>query len=191
MLLQIWSWEHIHIGRPIIWTIRPDGQHDQEDNADDFEPVLSSQHRRGMDPLAVSWLCVYLSRFHSPHTLVYYRDALDRQRDEQITWQPYTAAKMDALPHICTSGHEILRSCFPLICFDIIELHLPDRVMRQFGLEQVILQACDTQPQLHVIDWRTGDKNYVVRHRLHVDAWNDRASTLVRGDNFTGHSSGM
>ena len=53
MLLQIWSWEHIHIGRPIIRTIRPDGQHDQEDDADDFEPVLGSQHRRGMDPLAV------------------------------------------------------------------------------------------------------------------------------------------
>ncbi|XP_057549060.1 serine/threonine-protein phosphatase 7 long form homolog [Amaranthus tricolor] len=83
MLLQIWSWEHIHIGRPIIRTVRPDGQHDQEDDADDFEPILGSQHRRGMDPLAVSWLRVYLSRSHSPHTLVYYRDALDRQRDEQ------------------------------------------------------------------------------------------------------------
>ena len=53
MLLQIWSWEHIHIGRPIIRTIRPDGQHDQEDDAGDFEPVLGSQHRRGLDPLAV------------------------------------------------------------------------------------------------------------------------------------------
>ncbi|XP_057517863.1 serine/threonine-protein phosphatase 7 long form homolog [Amaranthus tricolor] len=83
MLLQIWSWEHIHIGRPIIRTVRPDGQHDQEDDADDFEPILGSQHRRGMDPLAVSWLRVYLSRSHSPHTLVYYRDTLDRQRDEQ------------------------------------------------------------------------------------------------------------
>ncbi|XP_057540470.1 serine/threonine-protein phosphatase 7 long form homolog [Amaranthus tricolor] len=85
MLLQIWSWEHIHIGRPIIRTVRPDGQHDQEDDADDFEPILRSQHWRGMDPLAVSWLRVYLSRSHSPHTLVYYRDALDRQRDEQMT----------------------------------------------------------------------------------------------------------
>ncbi|XP_057527841.1 uncharacterized protein LOC130806685 [Amaranthus tricolor] len=159
MLLQIWSWEHIYIGRPIIRTIRPDGQHDQEDDADDFEPVLGSQHRCGMDPLPVSWLRVYLSRSYSPHTLVYYRDALDRQQDEQMTWQPYTAAKMDALPHICTSGHEIWRSRCPLICFDIVELHLPDRVMRQFGLEQVIPQAYDTQPQLHAIDRRTGDKN--------------------------------
>ncbi|XP_057537485.1 serine/threonine-protein phosphatase 7 long form homolog isoform X2 [Amaranthus tricolor] len=107
-----------------------------------------------------------------------------------MTWQPYTAAKMDALPHICTSGHEIWRSRCPLICFDIVELYLPDRVMRQFGLEQVIPHACDTQPQIHAIDQRTGDKNYVVRHRSHVDAWNDRASRLVRGDNYTGHSSG-
>ena len=53
MLLQIWSWEHIHIGRPIIRTFRPAGKHNQEDDAKDFEPVLGSQHRRGMDSLAV------------------------------------------------------------------------------------------------------------------------------------------
>ena len=97
---------------------------------------------------------------------------------------------MDALPHICRSGHEIWRSRCPLICFDIIELHLPDRVMRQFGLEQVIPHACDTQTQLHAIDRRTGDKNYVIRHRSQVDAWNDRASRLVQGENYTRQSSG-
>ena len=107
-----------------------------------------------------------------------------------MTWQPYTAAKMDALPHICTSGHEIWRSRCPLICFDIVELHLPDRVMRQFGLERVIPHACDTQPQLPAIDRRIGDKNYVIRHRSHVDVWNDRASRLVQGDNYTDQSSG-
>ena len=42
LLLQIWSWEHIHIERPIIRTIRPAGQHDQDDDAEDFEPVLGS-----------------------------------------------------------------------------------------------------------------------------------------------------
>ena len=151
-----------------------------------------------------SWLRVYLLRSHSLHTLVYYRDALDQQRNDQVikiyyfyylsinytyywaywfllqmTWQPYTTAKMDALPHICRSVHEIWRSHCSLVCFDIVELHLPDSVMRQFGLEQVIPRACDTQPQLHVINRRTGDKNYVIRHRSQIDAWNDWASWLV------------
>ncbi|XP_057521657.1 serine/threonine-protein phosphatase 7 long form homolog isoform X2 [Amaranthus tricolor] len=170
--------------------IRSPGQHAQDDIVEDSKLVLGSQHRRGRDPLAVSWLRVYLSRFHSLHTLAYYRDALDRQRNDQMTWQSYTTAKMEALPDICRSGHGIWRSRCPLICFDIVELHLPDRVMRQFVLEQVIPDACDTQTALHAIDRRIGDKNYNLRHRSKVDAWNDRASRLVQGANYTGQSSG-
>ena len=50
-------------------------------------------------------------------------------------------------------------SLCPLIHFDIMEFHLTDRVMRRFGLEQPIPDACDTQVALHAIDWRTWDKN--------------------------------
>jgi mobile domain-containing protein len=53
LLLQIWSWEHIHIGRPEIRMVRHIGEHAQVDNADDFEPILGTQHQRGIDPLAV------------------------------------------------------------------------------------------------------------------------------------------
>ncbi|XP_057548218.1 serine/threonine-protein phosphatase 7 long form homolog [Amaranthus tricolor] len=63
LLLQKWFWEHIHIGRPIIRTIRPAGQQDQDDDAEDYEPLASR----------ISF---------------------------EMTWQPYTTAKMDALPHI-------------------------------------------------------------------------------------------
>ena len=62
--------------------------------------------------------------------------------------------------------------------------------MCKFHLEQVIPDACDTQVALHAIDRRTADKNYLIRHRLHVDAWNDRAAQLVQGENYTGHSLG-
>ena len=66
-----------------------------------------------------------------------------------------------------------------------------DRVMRQFGLEQPISDAYDTQATLHAIDRRTAEKNFLVRHRSHVDAWNDRESVMVQGENCTGHSLGM
>ena len=49
--------------------------------------------------------------------------------------------------HICRSGHGIWRSLCPLICFDIVESHLPYRVMCQFDLEQVIPDA--VTPNLH------------------------------------------
>ena len=107
-----------------------------------------------------------------------------------MTWQPYTVSKMEALPEICRAGQSVWRARCPLICFDIVEFHLPDRVMRQFGLEQLIPDACDTEAALHTIDRRTADKNYSVRHRSHVDAWNDRAARLVQGENYTGQSLG-
>ena len=108
-----------------------------------------------------------------------------------MTWQPYTAAKMEGLPDICRDGQVTWRSRCPLICFDIVEFHMPDRVMRQFGLDQPIPDTCDTQATLHGIDRRTADKNFPVRHRSHVDAWNDQESTIVQGENYTGQSLGM
>ena len=108
-----------------------------------------------------------------------------------MTWQPYTMAKMEALADICRDSQVIWRSRCPLICFDIVEFHLSDRVMRQFGLEKPILDACDTQATPHAIDRRTADKNLLVRHRSHLDAWNDRESIMVQGENYTEHSLGM
>ncbi|KAG9440249.1 hypothetical protein H6P81_020414 [Aristolochia fimbriata] len=41
------------------------------------------------------------------------------------------------LPAICVEGRRIWLSRTPLICFEIVELHVPDRVMLQFRLEQL------------------------------------------------------
>ena len=38
--LQIWLWEHIHIERPIIRMVRPQGRHVQFDEANDLDPGL-------------------------------------------------------------------------------------------------------------------------------------------------------
>ncbi|XP_057248157.1 serine/threonine-protein phosphatase 7 long form homolog [Beta vulgaris subsp. vulgaris] len=89
LLLQIWAWEHIHIGRPRISRVR-----DPPPQFDEAVPILGSQHVPGIDPLAVSWLRVHISRSHTAGGLPYYRDALDHQTDEQMTWQPYTDARL-------------------------------------------------------------------------------------------------
>ena len=102
-----------------------------------------------------------------------------------MTWQPYTVAKVEALSDICRDSQVIWQSHYPLIC-NIMKFHLSDRVMRQFSLEQPIPDACDTQATLHAIDRRTADKNFLVRHRSHVDAWNDRESMMLQEENYTG-----
>ncbi|XP_057249382.1 serine/threonine-protein phosphatase 7 long form homolog [Beta vulgaris subsp. vulgaris] len=79
LLLQIWAWEHIHIGRPRISRVR-----DPPPQFDEAVPILGSQHVPGIDPLAVSWLRVHISRSHTAGGLPYYRDALDHQTDEQV-----------------------------------------------------------------------------------------------------------
>ncbi|XP_021727233.1 serine/threonine-protein phosphatase 7 long form homolog [Chenopodium quinoa] len=50
ILLQLWSWEHITIGRPYIRRPRDPPQEDPE--AEDEDDILGTQHQRGVDPLA-------------------------------------------------------------------------------------------------------------------------------------------
>lgn len=50
----------------------------------------------------------------------------------------------------CTMGQEYWRSVCPLICFYVIEHHIPSRVMRQFGvLQDVLPDNVDTNKELH------------------------------------------
>ncbi|KAF7808263.1 serine/threonine-protein phosphatase 7 long form-like protein [Senna tora] len=52
-----------------------------------------------------------------------------------IVWQPY---KHQELPEYCLVGSNIWQAHVPLIYFHIIEWHQPDRVLRQFGMDQSI-----------------------------------------------------
>ncbi|XP_057247555.1 serine/threonine-protein phosphatase 7 long form homolog [Beta vulgaris subsp. vulgaris] len=181
LLLQIWAWEHIHIGRPRISRVR-----DPPPQFDEAVPILGSQHVPGIDPLAVSWLRVHISRSHTAGGLPYYRDALDHQTDEQMTWQPYTDARLALLPAICRADRHVWRTMAPLICFDIVEFHFPGRVMRQFGFEQTIPAPSDTSTTLHAIDRRSKNKNYPLRHRPYIAHWDEREGHIVQGTPFSG-----
>ena len=61
------------------------------------------------------------------------------------------------------------RSRVPLICFWLVEFHLPNRVLRQFGLKQEQPEDADTNHNLHKIDVRGKvDKNWRVEHAVHI-----------------------
>ncbi|KAH0776782.1 hypothetical protein KY290_008193 [Solanum tuberosum] len=58
--------------------------------------------------------------------------------EDQFIWEPYSANLIESLPDYCHVGRDIWRARVPIFCSDVVEVHLPDRVMRQFGLVQEI-----------------------------------------------------
>ena len=66
-------------------------------------------------------------------------------------------------------------STYPLHCFNIVEMHFPDRVMWQFGMSQHILDYVDTCDELHDIS-RQGkqEENWLLIHRVYLNMWHAR-----------------
>ncbi|MQL72838.1 hypothetical protein Taro_005188 [Colocasia esculenta] len=116
-LLQLWSWEQLHVGRPDI---------------------------------AMHLLAQDMSLGH--------RSEFDHQEDYQVRWEPYTADILEMLPAVSRQASHLWLSRVPLISFSIVEMHVPDRVLRQFGRVQHILGPVDaldrvTRKGRGHIDW--------------------------------------
>ncbi|KAG9453155.1 hypothetical protein H6P81_006059 [Aristolochia fimbriata] len=110
----LWEWECLHTGRPTLLE----------------EPALQG------GPLGSRWNVRWTNATNPSGNLVLYKTELDHQRSYQVKWQSYLDF-MQHLPAICVEGRRIWLSRTPLICFEIVELHVPDRVMLQFGLGQL------------------------------------------------------
>jgi len=105
----------------------------------------------------------------------------------QIIWQPYTEVVMQLLPDICRSDSQVWRSRVPLICFDVVEFHVPDRVLRQFGYVQTIPSPIDTDDALHKKD-RRRRCNWLTTHARHLTDWDARLALVVQGTPWVGPS---
>ena len=97
-----------------------------------------------------------------------------------MIWQPYSEELLGQLPHYCTVGRLIWPARVPLICFNVVEWHLPDRVMRQFGFHQGVPENFDTSRELHRFEFRTAT-NWTTKHRCYIDIWNQRYGRLIQG----------
>ncbi|XP_019066949.1 serine/threonine-protein phosphatase 7 long form homolog [Solanum lycopersicum] len=93
----------------------------------------------------------------------------------QFIWEPYSDDLIESLPDYCRIERDIWRVRDPIFCWDIIEVHLPDRVMRQFGLKQMI-----PTPFLfdatHFHHDRRGrpNTNWKLEHAQWLPFWNQR-----------------
>jgi len=173
ILLQLWSWERIGMGRPEVVTVP------------DYIPPcpeypLGSQMQVGLDPLGCRWLGI--KRRYKDHKLAYgvYRQILDMLTEEQFIWEPYTVDVLECLHERCKEEREAYLVKVPLICFYMVELHNPDRCVRQFGWYQQIPDICSTQPSMHAIDNRTNEHDYTSGvFKEYLEEWNDRRENVL------------
>ncbi|KAL7221506.1 hypothetical protein ACSBR1_023458 [Camellia fascicularis] len=71
----------------------------------------------------------------------------------------------------------------PLICFDVVEWHLPDRVLRQFGRIQSVLNRYDTKWRLHATDRRgRAGTDWSMFHMRYIQLWDARRDNIVQAD---------
>ncbi|CDP00841.1 unnamed protein product [Coffea canephora] len=91
--------------------------------------------------------------------------------------EPYSEDVLASLPAYCTTGRDIWRSVTYPICWDVVEPHLPHRVMRQFGFHQSLpdMRLTDNQAALHSLDRRgMANQDWNTTHRQYIDIWTDR-----------------
>ncbi|KAE8808434.1 serine/threonine-protein phosphatase 7 [Hordeum vulgare] len=181
LLLSVWRWERLPVGRPKAATWKTWDDHDN--------PVR-------LPTLAYKWDVV--SEVASDVNLSYkqYTNEMDSLTAEQVEWQPYGAgpsfgdANTFHLNPICLQEKHLWLMHCPLICNWAVEFHLLHCVMHQFGLFQPHPpEWVDTDTQLHrldrrtqrkIKDWHKHHKNYVIMFEQSVQAATSTQGTQPR-----------
>ncbi|KAL5141231.1 Serine/threonine-protein phosphatase 7 long form [Glycine soja] len=147
ILLQLWAWER-------CTTLAPKRT----------PPVIENK------PLGHRWL-----RRGNQHIgnddLIVFRRKLDIMKRHE----PYATTVMSVLPPICLIGSVAWCTVVPLICFHVVEWHQPDRVLRQFRMQQPI-PGCPSQPvNIHGITLKgKQDENWKQLFAPIISQWNNR-----------------
>uniref|UniRef100_A0A2N9ECY8 Aminotransferase-like plant mobile domain-containing protein n=1 Tax=Fagus sylvatica TaxID=28930 RepID=A0A2N9ECY8_FAGSY len=189
ILVQLWAWSRFPHISPAIKSIQPivnavddanananvDADADVEVPADDADadvevPADAAQPLPG-GPYGTRW-----------------RNAKDiKDVSTHVIWEPYTDDVLSSLPEYCRIGQEVWRSVTPLICFQIVEWHLPNRALRQFGMQQDIPQPANTDVKLHDCDLRGKvHENWRQRWRHYISIWDHRREHVVTRDKMVG-----
>ncbi|XP_075499438.1 uncharacterized protein LOC142537838 [Primulina tabacum] len=133
-------------------------------------------------PYGVRWKYGF-SYTHSPtHSVRIIRDSLDRMNNNEFNWSVYKKNDIDMKTIIDSYDNRIRRCVCSLICFDIVEMHRHNRVMRQFGRRQSIPGSAVDNDDMHNIT-RIGHRNTDWRdyHRNSIELWNIRLSYVFKG----------
>ncbi|KAE8793445.1 serine/threonine-protein phosphatase 7 [Hordeum vulgare] len=171
LLLSVWSWEHLLVGRPREATFKTWDDHDN--------------HVR-LPTWAYKWGVV--SEVTSDVNLLYkqYTNEMDSLTAEQVEWQPYGVGPSFGDAHtfqlnpICLQERDLWLICCPLICNWVVEFLLPHCVLHKFGLFQqrpsewvytdAQLYRLDRRRQRKIMDWNKHHKKYATMFEQSVEA---------------------
>uniref|UniRef100_I1NW18 PI-PLC Y-box domain-containing protein n=1 Tax=Oryza glaberrima TaxID=4538 RepID=I1NW18_ORYGL len=164
LLLQLWSWERSHVGRPLVRSpLCPETDIPQD-----------------LPPVGFRWVGARTQSENATRCLKQYRDELNLQRADQVKWEPYLHIESSSLPLLCTKDADLWLTQAPLINFPIVEMYLPERVMRQFGLRQSIPPPFrPTLQALHRISRRGREReNWEETHHEYIQEWEARRQRI-------------
>ena len=94
---------------------------------------------------------------------------------------------LNQLPYIYLVDQEIWRTMSPLIYFEIVEWHRPERVLCQFGMHQEIPPACSYEQQLHKVDARgRHQRDWATYHASYIALWDTRGARIITSPSMAG-----
>ncbi|KAL2227979.1 UNVERIFIED_CONTAM: Protein MAIN-LIKE 1, partial [Sesamum indicum] len=138
------------------------------------------------------WLLAapYGATWNSQHTFIrtvwgtvrVIREILDKMQADQFIWQPYDMDSDVIMTYTADLNPQLWSSSCPLVFYAIVEMHHPERILRQFEMRQNISEAMDTRDMsLHQISGKnhTGT-DWHLQYIQYIPRWPRRYDTIVQ-----------
>ena len=130
-LLQLWSWEHLPVGRPqFITPVHPYAPHDCPIGG----PTMGTRWTYGK----LRWACD-----RTLNCYPYYHQQFEDLHEQYVIWYPWTEEHINNVaPHglsiQCTRDSAYWMTTCHLVFSHMVEPYAPQRVMRQFNRFQTV-----------------------------------------------------
>ncbi|KAL6848121.1 hypothetical protein ACP4OV_022249 [Aristida adscensionis] len=170
LLLQLWSWERFPIGRPDLVKLK-------------YPNVEELEDERDRPTVGLRWVVGVCTRRAAPaRCYEHFTNEFDLLTDDQVVWCSYREERLKELQlaPICTQDSHLWLTQAPLVYFYMVEVYMPERVMRQFGLHQVCPPPLrDTSVELH--GYRRGriHNDWAQKHKTFVDMWEAKEQHVI------------
>ncbi|XP_073056901.1 serine/threonine-protein phosphatase 7 long form homolog [Primulina eburnea] len=171
---RVWAWSRMTSLSPDVHGfchIVPAPPDVNDNNYDTILPIA---------PYGAMWARHFSHTHTSTHSVRIIREILDLMKDGQFNWTVYDFEALDVQAFIKGHQGEIWRCVCPLICFDIVEMYRPNRVLRQFGMRQRIPEPATDGDDLHNLS-PTGHRNFDWKefHSGPIEIWKNKEKHIA------------